>query len=151
MKKSVVMVHTQFNKNIKIVRFDNGTEFIYFKIFLKKKGFYTKHLLLVLRNKMKERDANIAIYLMACALCFQRNLPIKFWGEYVLTAGISSIGLLLTSYELAPWKTSTVITLCHLVAWHTYMIQNYQKINFVIGVGLVFSWGTHTARKDDAL
>lgn len=58
-----VMLHTQFKKPVKIVRSNNGTEFMCLKNYFEENGFYIKYLLLELCNKM-DWNISTAIYLM---------------------------------------------------------------------------------------
>ena len=83
------LVKTQFNANIKIVRSDNGTEFLVkdlHNFFLDKGIIHQRSCIGTLQqNGMVERKHRHLLE-VARGLRFQANLPIKFWGECVLTA-----------------------------------------------------------------
>ncbi|KAJ8633298.1 hypothetical protein MRB53_026634 [Persea americana] len=84
----ITMISRQFEKNVKIVRSDNGTEFTCLK------GYFAEHGILhqtsctgtPQQNGRVERKHR-HILNIARALRFQAHLPIEFWGECVLTAG----------------------------------------------------------------
>lgn len=81
------MVERQFNKKIKVVQSDNGGEFICMKSYFASEGILhqTSCVYMPQQNGCVERNhrhiLNVAHYSM-----FQANLPIRFWGECVLTA-----------------------------------------------------------------
>ncbi|KAJ8645102.1 hypothetical protein MRB53_006850 [Persea americana] len=84
----ITTISRQFEKNVKIVRSDNGTEFTCLK------GYFAEHGILhqtsctgtPQQNGRVERKHR-HILNVARALCFQAHLPIEFWGECVLIAG----------------------------------------------------------------
>ncbi|KAL2903852.1 Retrovirus-related Pol polyprotein from transposon TNT 1-94 [Bienertia sinuspersici] len=83
----LAMVERQFNKTVKIVRSDNGTEF---KCMI---PYFTEHGMLFQTSCVKTPQQNGRverkhqhILNVARALLFQGNLPVKFWGECVLSA-----------------------------------------------------------------
>jgi transposase InsO family protein len=82
------MVERQFNKQVKTVRSDNGTEFTCMKSYFFEKGiiFQTSCVGTPQQNGRVERKHQ-HILNVARALRFQGCLPIYFWGECVLTAG----------------------------------------------------------------
>lgn len=83
------MVKTQFEKNIKRIRCDNGGEFISNKMM----GFYAEHGIILettcphtpQQNRVVERKHRHLLE-TARALMFEANLPKRFWGECILTA-----------------------------------------------------------------
>jgi len=89
LKNFVSMAKTQFGKDVKVIRTDNGLEF--------KSGsmnnFYAKRGILhqtscvetPQQNRKAERKHR-PILNVARALCFQAYLPLRFWGECALTA-----------------------------------------------------------------
>ncbi|CAM8883274.1 unnamed protein product [Rhodiola kirilowii] len=83
------MVHTQFDKNVKVLRSDNGGEFFNNRLstFLLSKGCihqstcpYTPQ-----QNGVAERKHRHLLE-MARALMFESGLPREFWGDSILTA-----------------------------------------------------------------
>ncbi|KAL4591437.1 hypothetical protein LXL04_004402 [Taraxacum kok-saghyz] len=83
------MIKNQFDKTIKIVRSDNGTEFINqnFNTFFETKGIihqsscvYTPQ-----QNGIVERKHRHLLN-VARSLLFQGGVPLRFWGECILTA-----------------------------------------------------------------
>jgi transposase InsO family protein len=83
------LVETQYNKKIKILRTDNGTEFINqsFSNFTNSKGIthQTSCVYTPQQNGISERK-NHHLVEMTRALLFQNNVPKFFWSEAVLTA-----------------------------------------------------------------
>lgn len=84
----LALVERQFNKQVKIFRSDNGTEFICMRKYFLDHGiiFQTSCTGTPQQNERVERKHR-HILNVARALQFQGNLPIKFWGEYILTVG----------------------------------------------------------------
>ena len=84
----VAMVHRQFDKNVKIVRSDNGSEFMTLRGYFSTTGIIhqTSCVGTPQQNGRVERKHR-HILNVARALRFQAHLPIGFWGECVLTAG----------------------------------------------------------------
>jgi len=87
LKSFITFVHTQFNCQVKIIRSDNGLKFISLKPFLSTHGIllqnscpYTPQ-----QNGVVERKHRHLLN-VGRALRFQANLPLKFWGESLLTA-----------------------------------------------------------------
>ncbi|KAL0399261.1 UNVERIFIED_CONTAM: Retrovirus-related Pol polyprotein from transposon RE1 [Sesamum radiatum] len=87
--KFLRMIQTQFQAIVKVVRTDNGTEFVNsqcrtlftsFGILHQTSCSYTPQQNGVVERKHKK------LLEVARALLFQSNLPKKFWGESVLTA-----------------------------------------------------------------
>jgi IS30 family transposase len=83
------LVETQFNKKIKILRTDNGTEFINqnFSNYLKQKGILHQTFCVYTpqQNRISERK-NRHLLEVTRTLLFQNNVPKIFWSEVVLTA-----------------------------------------------------------------
>ena len=84
----LALAHRQFNAKIKTVRSDNGTEFFCMKNYFTEHGivFQTSCVGTPKQNGRVERKHR-HILDVARALKFQANLPVKFWGECILTAG----------------------------------------------------------------
>jgi len=82
------MVEYQFNKQVKIIRIDNGTKFTCMKNYFLENGiiFQASCTRAPQQNGRVERKHQ-HILNVARALRFQGCLPIDFWGECVLTAG----------------------------------------------------------------
>ena len=77
----------QFNKSIKMVRSDNGTEFMVMSPYFREKGIVHQISCVstpqqIGRVERKHRH----ILTVARTIMFQASMPIKFWGEAVLTA-----------------------------------------------------------------
>ncbi|KAH9689130.1 retrovirus-related pol polyprotein from transposon RE1 [Citrus sinensis] len=81
------MVSKQFHKLVKIIRTDNGTEFMHLSDFFAEHGIHhqTSCVGTSQQNGRVERKHR-HILNVARALRFQAFLPIEFWGECVLTA-----------------------------------------------------------------
>ena len=81
------MTEKQFSKEVKVVRSDNGTEFMCMSRFFRENGIIhqTSCVATPQQNGRVERKHR-HILNIARALLFQSNLPIKFWGEAILTA-----------------------------------------------------------------
>ncbi|CAH9077886.1 unnamed protein product [Cuscuta epithymum] len=82
------MTRRQFDKQVKIVRSDNGLEFHSLKEYFLEQGiiFQTSCVYTPQQNGRVERKHR-HILDMARTLRFHANLPITFWGECILTAG----------------------------------------------------------------
>ncbi|XP_074293232.1 uncharacterized protein LOC141620199 [Silene latifolia] len=89
MKNFCAMVRTQFSKEIKIIRSDNGTEFVNSSL----RDFYSNYGILLhtscvdtpqQNGRVERKHRNILE--VARALRFQASLPITYWGECVQTA-----------------------------------------------------------------
>jgi transposase InsO family protein len=83
------MVRTQFDANIKVLRSDNGTEYIdgTFRAYLNNSGilFQTSCVGTPQQNGVAERK-NRHLAEVARSLLFTMNVPKHFWGEAILTA-----------------------------------------------------------------
>ncbi|CAH9129000.1 unnamed protein product [Cuscuta epithymum] len=88
LKQFLAMTNRQFNKNVKVVRSDNGKEFVSLQDYFLTNGiiFQTSCVYTPQQNGRVERKHR-HILEMARTLRFHANLPIEFWGECVLTAG----------------------------------------------------------------
>ncbi|KAJ0912392.1 putative RNA-directed DNA polymerase [Helianthus annuus] len=88
-KHFVSVIHTQFEKPVKIFRTGNGTEFInnQFKDFLNKQGIghQTTCVYTPQQNGIVERKHRHLLN-VARSLLFQSGLPLRFWSECILTA-----------------------------------------------------------------
>ena len=98
------MVARQFNKEVKVVRSDNGHEFICLKDYFAEHGIIhqTSCVGTPQQNGRVERKHRHILNVVR-ALKFQAQLPIEFWGEGVLTAGYL---INRTPSELLKGKTS---------------------------------------------
>ncbi|XP_018479287.1 uncharacterized protein LOC108850218 [Raphanus sativus] len=81
------MTHQQFGKPVKIVRSDNGTEFTCLGSYFRQHGVVhqTSCVATPQQNGRVERKHR-HILNVSRALLFQSKLPVKFWGEAVMTA-----------------------------------------------------------------
>ena len=82
----IIMIHTQFNCHVKIVRSDNGQEFN-LSSFYASKGIEHQHSCVETpqQNSVVERKHQ-HILNVARFLYFQSHLPVKYWGNTVQTA-----------------------------------------------------------------
>ncbi|KAG7546410.1 Integrase catalytic core [Arabidopsis suecica] len=87
LQKFIAMAFRQFNKQVKIVRSDNGTEFMSLKAYFAENGIIhqTSCVYTPQQNGRVERKHR-HILNIARSLLFQVALPTSFWGESVLTA-----------------------------------------------------------------
>ena len=87
LKSFFLFVRTKFNVNIKIIRTDNGSEFLSMKDFFLNNGveFQRSCVYTPQQNGVVERKHRYILNI-ARALRFQSNLPLFFLGECVLTA-----------------------------------------------------------------
>ncbi|KAD6794434.1 hypothetical protein E3N88_05330 [Mikania micrantha] len=83
------LIKTQFDKNIKVFRSDNGTEFVNksFTQFCIAKGIFhqTSCVYTPQQNGIVERKHRHLLN-VAQSLLFQGGLPLKYWSECILTA-----------------------------------------------------------------
>ena len=82
------LVERQYQKWVKAVRSDNGREFLCLKQYFQQHGIIhqTSYTGTPQQNGRVERKHR-HILNVARALRFQGNLPLRFWGECILTAG----------------------------------------------------------------
>lgn len=87
LKQFFSFVSTQFNKQIKAIRVDNGGEFASLQTFFSNLGVLYQHTCTYTpqQNGVVERKHRHLLE-MACALSFHAHLPSKFWGACVLHA-----------------------------------------------------------------
>lgn len=83
------MTVRQFETLFRVVRIDNGSEFICLHEYFKHQGIMheTSYVETPQQNGRVERR-HMHVLSVARALQFQANWPIKFWGECILTAEI---------------------------------------------------------------
>ncbi|CAA7015079.1 unnamed protein product [Microthlaspi erraticum] len=88
LKNFINLVERQFEKQVKTIRSDNGTEFICLSEYFQGKGIVheTSCVGTPQQNGRVERKHR-HILNVARALRFTANLPIEFWGECIITAG----------------------------------------------------------------
>lgn len=81
------MSEKQFGRSVKIVRTDNGTEFMILKPFFQEQGImhHTSCVDSPQHNGRVERKHGHILNVARTCL-FQAKLPVKFWGESILTA-----------------------------------------------------------------
>ena len=81
LKNFCKMAEKQFSKEVKIVRSDNGTEFMCMSRFFRENGIIhqTSCVATPQQNGRVERKHRHILYI-ARALLFESNLPVKFWG-----------------------------------------------------------------------
>lgn len=81
------MAAKKFSQEVKIVRSDNGTEFTCLARFFRENGIVhqTSCVATPQQNGRVERKHR-HILNVARALLFQSSLPVKFWGEAIMTA-----------------------------------------------------------------
>ncbi|CAA7029625.1 unnamed protein product [Microthlaspi erraticum] len=86
-KNFIALVERQFDKTVKTVRSDNGSEFVCLSEYFREHGIIheTSCVHTPQQNGRVERKHR-HILNIARALRFQSHLPIEFWGECVLTA-----------------------------------------------------------------
>jgi len=86
------LVERQYNRQVKMVRSDNDTEFMCLKQYFQKHGIIhqTSYTGTPQQNGRVERKHR-HILNVARALRFQGKLPLKFWGECILAAGYYTI------------------------------------------------------------
>lgn len=78
-------VETQFHVKIKSLRFDNGLEF-HMPQFSLPKAPYISWVVLIHLNKIQFLKGSINIYsVLPRPFVFQANLPLRFWGDCILT------------------------------------------------------------------
>ncbi|KAL0427096.1 UNVERIFIED_CONTAM: Retrovirus-related Pol polyprotein from transposon RE2 [Sesamum latifolium] len=87
LKNFCVMAKIQFDKHVKVVRSDNGTEFAPLRSYFKENEieFQTSCVDTPQQNGRVERKHRYILN-VGRALRFQANLPLTFWGECILTA-----------------------------------------------------------------
>ncbi|CAA7037263.1 unnamed protein product [Microthlaspi erraticum] len=87
LKNFFKMVERQFNKKVRVVRSDNGGEFMCMKPYFAEEGILhqTSCVYTPQQNGCVERKHR-HILNVSRSLMFQASLPIRFWGECVLTA-----------------------------------------------------------------
>ena len=97
------MTVKQFGKEVKVVRSDNGTEFMCLSNYFREQGILhqTSCVATPQQNGRVERKHR-HILNVSRALLFQANIPVKFWGEAILTA---SHLINCTSSKVLKWKS----------------------------------------------
>ena len=84
LKSFIDFAYTQFHPYVKVVRVDNGFEFLSMRNFFRFHGIeYQRTCVYTLwENGVAERKHR-HILIVARALLFQSHLPLHFWGERV--------------------------------------------------------------------
>nr|GEV96804.1 TMV resistance protein N-like [Tanacetum cinerariifolium] len=111
----VNLISNQFLKRIKVIRSDNGTQFINNRmdVFLRNKGIVhqTSCTYTPQQNGIAERK-HIHLLNVARSLLFQRGIPLCFWTDCVLTATYS-INMLSSSVLAGPFDDAEDVILDH--------------------------------------
>lgn len=89
LRNFLAMVQRQFGKLVKIIRSDNGTEFTCLGAHLAENGIIhqTSCIETSQQNGRVERKHR-HILNVGCALRFQANLPIEFWGRMCINSRV---------------------------------------------------------------
>ncbi|CAH9112012.1 unnamed protein product [Cuscuta europaea] len=115
LKHFFAMTKRQINKEVRVVRSDNGKEFIALKNYFNEHGivFQTSCVYTPQQNGRVERKHR-HILEVARALRFHANLPIHFWGKCVLAAGylINRLPCCLLNYK-SPYEILYNKTPCY--------------------------------------
>ncbi|GJT64366.1 retrovirus-related pol polyprotein from transposon TNT 1-94 [Tanacetum coccineum] len=137
-----VGLERQFNKQVKVVRSDNGTEFICMDDYFRKHGIVheTSCVGTPQQNGRVERKHR-HILNMARALRFQSNLPIEFWGECILAVGYlinrtpSVVLHNKTPYEMLHGKPPSFDNLRVFGCWRVFDLNSHA---FLVSRDVVF-------------
>lgn len=88
LKNFIALVERQFDKQVKTIRSDNGSEFLCLRDYFREKGIqYETSCIWTPQQNGKVERKHQHILNVARALRFQANLPIEFWGYCAITAG----------------------------------------------------------------
>ena len=83
----VALINRQFGRELKMVRSDNGTEFVCLSKYFAERGIvHQTSCVGTPQQNGRVEGKHRHILNVARSLLFQANLPVKFWGESVLTA-----------------------------------------------------------------
>ncbi|KAL2924272.1 Retrovirus-related Pol polyprotein from transposon TNT 1-94 [Bienertia sinuspersici] len=85
----IAMAKTQFHKDVKVIRSDNGTELVQdscLTLFNEKGILHQRSIVGVPQQNGRVERKHKHLLEIARALRFQSNVPIRFWGDCLLTA-----------------------------------------------------------------
>ena len=147
------LIFTQFKVPIKILRLDNGPEFSLNSFYASKGIIHQLSCVETLQQNSVVERKHQHLSVVARALRFQANLPLKFWGDYVLIATylINRIPSPLL-HDLTPFQMLLVILLPIIILGHLatfVMLLPWQGTgpNLIPGPRLVFSLVIHLVPK----
>lgn len=129
LKSIVSYAHTQFNTKVKTIRTDNALELCegYAKEYYTQNGI--EHQTSIRdtpqQNGVVERKHRHLLE-TARALCFQANLPMKFWGECVLTATY-----MINRFPLSSLKNKTPFETFHKKKPEYHHLRSFGCLCFV--------------------
>lgn len=154
LKNFISYADKQFNKPVKIVRSDNGTEFMCLSAHFRALGIIHQNSCVATpqQNGRVERKHR-HILNVARALLFQASLPIEFWGEAILTASYlinrtpSKLHQGRTPYELLHATSQTIVSFV-FSAQHVMSIAHHaQRTSFIHEVACVCFLVTHLGKR----
>lgn len=139
------MIHTQFEKSIKVFSSDNPPELL-FTDFFNEKGVlhHFSYVEKPQQNSVAKRKHQHLLN-VACALYFQSQLPLSFWTHCVLIVVFlinrtpSPLLQHKTPYELLYDKKLTILSFEYLAAWNLLLLSQLTDISFNLWLECVSS------------